>query len=359
MKKFLFYINFILILLIFSLTGCGEKLDLSQFPINGGGGGNISDTVYVQIYPEWGGYNNPKDILVGLEPLIYIADTDNNRIVQLDISGGFISAVEAKHPIRLAMDNNLDLLAIWDSITDIGDTINVVYRYRLYDGGGILSNAPRISFLTSAQPTPISSRRRKFTGISTFPDNSVLISRVGPDNSSFIDPDNSLIKVTGRNSLTSVQPLSGFQTTGNGIFSVEKTSSIITFRTNPTDFILTRNTTDFGFKVEWFEFDDVNGSYNPKFLPETNADIVRIQLGTPQKVAVDDNSNVYVIDSGRDSLYKFNNLGMIKGESFGGTGSGTNQFSSPFGIAVFNRVVYIADSGNGRIVRYKLSTDLN
>ena len=103
----------------------------------------------------------------------------------------------------------------------------------------------------------------------------------------------------------------------------------------------------------------MNGSYNPKYLPETNADIVRIQLGTPQKSAVDDNNNVYVIDSARDSLYKFNNLGALRSESFGGTGSGENQFSNPFGVAVFNRVVYIADTGNGRIVRYKLSTDLN
>lgn len=341
------------------LSGCGEKLDLSQFPINGGGGGNISDTLYVQIFPEWTGYNNPRDVIIGNEPLIYIADTDNNRIVQLDIGGGFVSTVDVLRPIRLAMDNNLDILAICDSITPLNDTINVVYRYRLFDGGGLIGQSPRVTFITSAQATPISSRRRKFTGVATFPDNSVIISRVGPDNSSLIDPDNSLLKVTGRNTITSVQPYSGFQTTGNGIFSIEKTSSVITFRANPTDFILTRNTTDFGFKVEWFEFDQVNGSYNPKYLPETNADIVRIQLGTPQKSAVDDNNNVYVIDSARDSLYKFNNLGALRSESFGGTGSGENQFSNPFGVAVFNRVVYIADTGNGRIVRYKLSTDLN
>ncbi|MFM8493662.1 MAG: hypothetical protein ACKOA7_08000, partial [Bacteroidota bacterium] len=37
---------------------------------------------------------------------------------------------------------------------------------------------------------------------------------------------------------------------------------------------------------------------------------------------------------------------------------GPFQFRSPNGVAYFRRVVYVADTGNGRIMRYKLSTDL-
>ncbi|MFY8132806.1 MAG: hypothetical protein ACOVOL_06180, partial [Bacteroidia bacterium] len=38
--------------------------------------------------------------------------------------------------------------------------------------------------------------------------------------------------------------------------------------------------------------------------------------------------------------------------------SGPAQFRNPEGVAYFKRVLYVADTGNGRIVRFKLSTDL-
>ncbi|MCH7495883.1 MAG: hypothetical protein IH825_07330, partial [Candidatus Marinimicrobia bacterium] len=33
--------------------------------------------------------------------------------------------------------------------------------------------------------------------------------------------------------------------------------------------------------------------------------------------------------------------------------------NNPRGVSVFNKIVYIADTGNNRIVRYKLSTDID
>nr|MBP9181087.1 hypothetical protein [Bacteroidia bacterium] len=44
--------------------------------------------------------------------------------------------------------------------------------------------------------------------------------------------------------------------------------------------------------------------------------------------------------------------------SFGGNGSGPFQFKDPSGVCYFKRMVYVADKGNGRICRYKLSTDI-
>jgi hypothetical protein len=58
-------------------------------------------------------------------------------------------------------------------------------------------------------------------------------------------------------------------------------------------------------------------------------------------------------------LYKFNNAGRMLVESFGSYGSGDKQFNSPMGVAHFSKVLYIADTQNNRIVRYKLSTDIN
>ncbi len=44
--------------------------------------------------------------------------------------------------------------------------------------------------------------------------------------------------------------------------------------------------------------------------------------------------------------------------SFGGVGSGPFNLIDPSGVAYLRKVVYVADKGNNRICRYKLSTDL-
>ncbi len=47
------------------------------------------DTVYVQLNPVWEGFNNPQDIYVGRDPFIYVADTDNDRVVMMNLPDRF------------------------------------------------------------------------------------------------------------------------------------------------------------------------------------------------------------------------------------------------------------------------------
>ena len=77
-----------------------------------------------------------------------------------------------------------------------------------------------------------------------------------------------------------------------------------------------------------------------------------------------------MLDAGKDSLFVFNQAG-VEGVapppgaessrpvrvSFGGTGAGPLQFSNPQGVAYYQRIVYVADTGNNRISRYRLNTD--
>ncbi len=356
--KYFFIPVCILTLWIYS---CSEKTDLSQFPIsNNGGNPVVSETTYVQQNPTFTGFNQPEAVLIGREPLIYVADTKNNRVVQMDLAGVEIGSIAVNNPTALAQDYNFDLLVIGDSVLNITfDTISVLYRIKTAEIGGVLSNATLLPMLGSDFPTPLSSRKRTFSGVGVFSDNSYILTRIGPDNSSSIDPDNALLKVAGRNPPPAVTVLSGFQVTGNGIYSIDKLSGVTTFENELTDFILIRNTTDFGFKVEWFLYDNIKGTYNPKFIPEDNVDILNKQLGSPAGITVDPNKNVYVVDEEKDSLYKYTSFGVYRKESFGGTGIGANQLQNPKGVSFFNKVLYIADTGNNRIVRYKLSTDLN
>ncbi|CAN5634128.1 hypothetical protein BH10BAC5_BH10BAC5_00940 [soil metagenome] len=349
------------VLFALSLYSCAPKTDLSEYPVtNNPNPVSTNDTSYVQQSPTWDQFNGPEDILIGKEPLIYVADTKNNAIIQMDLSGLQIGSLEFLHPHCLSQDNNFDLLVIADSVLSVTfDTVSVLYRVKTVAAGGIITTAEKIALISSDYPTPLTSRQRKFTGISTFPDNTYIVSRKGPNNSSSLDPDNAILKIRGVSSVTSVSLLTGFQAQGNGVYSIDKISSLWATPSNNTDFLLTRNTDDYGFKLEWFQYDNVNGAYLPKYLPEMNSDITRLQLSNPEDVTLDNNSNIFVVDAGNDSLYKFNSSGKILRESFGGRGTGTNKLNRPYGVAFFNKVLYIADTGNNRIVRYKLSTELN
>jgi len=86
--------------------------------------------------------------------------------------------------------------------------------------------------------------------------------------------------------------------------------------------------------------------------------------------AADGTNYLFVVDSDRDSLYVFNSRGVegvapppgardlrpVK-VSFGGLGEGPMQFNNPNGVAYYRRIVYVADTGNNRISRFRLNTD--
>ena len=362
------FLNILFLIPLLFCISCTDKTNLDQFPItNNGGGSGLGDVVYVQQSPTWNQFNQPQAVLIGREPLVYVCDTKNNRIVQLDISGVEIGALGIRNPTAIAQDYNYDLLAIGDSLyrrqnlpdtTVYYDTISVVYRIKLQPVQGFLSQASLLPLIGSDYPTPLTSRTRRFTGVAVYSNNTYLITRIGPFNTSSLDPDNAILNVTGINSVTNVTSLSGFQPTGNGIYSIANLSGITTFNNSTIDFIVTRNTPDFGFKIEWFVYDNLKGTFNPKFLPGENVTILDKQLGTPEGVCVDLNSNVFVVDNTLDSLFKYSSAGAYKPESFGGIGSGTNKLDGPMGVSFFNKVLYIADTKNNRIVRYKLSTDI-
>ena len=43
--------------------------------------------------------------------------------------------------------------------------------------------------------------------------------------------------------------------------------------------------------------------------------------------------------------------------SFGGEGAGPLQFMDPQGVAYYREIVYVADTGNNRVSRFRLNTD--
>ena len=71
----------------------------------------------------------------------------------------------------------------------------------------------------------------------------------------------------------------------------------------------------------------------------------------PMDVAVDAESNVYVIMSRNSEIYKYNDFGQYQGK-IGGQGKAALIF--PTSITIHNNVIYITDFGGKRIVKLNL-----
>jgi hypothetical protein len=62
----------------------------------------------------------------------------------------------------------------------------------------------------------------------------------------------------------------------------------------------------------------------------------------PGGVTVDNNGNIYVADSGNQRIVKFNSEGKFL-KSFGTKGQGPGEFLSPWQLAVYNNEIYVYD----------------
>ncbi|MCG8607614.1 hypothetical protein MJD09_21845, partial [bacterium] len=110
----------------------GEKFPLPEPSAIGDGTSAVDDTLYIQLSPIWGpetnatiyDFDQPRDILVGREPFIYVADSGNDRIVMLDLAGNLVGVSQTiENPIALTQDPKLRLLIVTDS--------NTIYRIDL------------------------------------------------------------------------------------------------------------------------------------------------------------------------------------------------------------------------------------
>ena len=104
------------------LLACGgDKFPIPQQPDTTDGTIAVGDTVYLQLNPVWGtengyGFNQPMDILLGREPLIYVADTGNDRILMLDLAGNILgSSQPIPGPVALTQDGKLRLQVVTNS----------------------------------------------------------------------------------------------------------------------------------------------------------------------------------------------------------------------------------------------------
>jgi hypothetical protein len=384
------------------MSGCERRLDIAPFiAANQQGSGSIGDTSYVEIYPPLGNFGSPRAVLVGNDQLIYVADYDNNEIVMLDAGGTVLGRVGIPHPTTIAQNTKLDLYVGGETIAPNGiDTIGAIYRIFLvrfdttyiaridtiigslgdttivkesrdtsYFYNHNLSTAHRkIVWQDAGRPN------RRFVGIAMFNgnkaslrDNDYLVARVGPDNTSFVDPDSRVLRFNRGDTL--ITPLGDLVTRpsgGTGITDIRNLTGIMIYP-GVWDFVVTQNADGVAYGAIPMTFTvtkDFEGwlpTYDPSNPLQRGTDFIRpYRFQNATAVTYDRRRReTFILDSELDSVVKFNQKGQFRSESFGRSLTGTSNFPAlnhPMGIAFSNDcTLYIADTGNKVIRRFKLS----
>jgi hypothetical protein len=338
------------------LPACSEHFSLSDLgapppPTSFG------DTSYVLQQPAWTGFSRPADVLVGIEPFVYVADAGNNRIVMLDLSGTAVGASAAlRNPVALAQDYRLQLLVCGEFDPTIGGqaaTFGAIYRIDLPAAGHDIARAPlrRVYF------DPLNPLRR-FTGVAVLADNSYYVTRTGPNNASIIDPDDAIMLFGKDDAPQPRVTWPAVSVDGTGLATVTQPTGVAVLPKRSTDVLFTQAGGKSLFRAQWLTLrttGDVS-QWESWFTPERDGAVDFLRVGLfhrPEDVTVDAAGNVYVVDAAKDSVFRFNPSGFID-QAFGGAA----LFRGPSGVAHFDRTLYIADTGNDRVLRFMLSTDV-
>jgi hypothetical protein len=246
-----------------------------------------------------------------------------------------------------------------------------------------------------ARPDPVETDEEvAFTGVAPLHDNRIYVSRRGPVNirNSSVLPHNAIMEFSpdGINTRT----ILALHPTVPSLRSAVDPSDVITYFNPPQQsglagndrFILAQapdDVSDMVFGVVAIrteetpdgivyrpDLDLIRPSANPEsgdgFLYEAFQFVRPVDLA----IAGDETGYIFALDAVKDSLFVFTGNG-IEGVapapgsgatrpvvvSFGGTGGGALEFQSPQGVTYLSEIVYVADTGNNRISRFKLNTD--
>ena len=366
----------------------------------------LEDVGYVPLSPFFvngfsGPFSNPVDVFVGFDQFVYVVDDAGLNV--LDLAGRPQALVPIDNATSVTQDRRLHTYVTAKRDTTLNDrtwNLPVIYRY-----SGLATGLPRLEQIIwhpfdddsrkFNRRDPISTDEEvEFTGVATLNDNRIYVSRRGPVNltTTTVLPHNAIMEFSaeGINTQTIVALNPNFPS----LRSAVDPADVLGYfqppqRSDPTPddrFLLSQAPID-GRQIRFsvVAIRPVVTSDGIEYRPDTRFlnsvgdpnrgdgwlfEEFKFERPVDMAMAGDETRYIFVLDAVKDSLFVFTGDG-IEGVapppgagssrpvvvSFGGTGSGALEFRGPQGVAYAEQIVYVADTGNSRISRFRLNTD--
>jgi len=394
---------FLLILTMFGMLACDtilqdilgvdEKFELPNVPQDTT---NYSER-FIQINPVWDSEffgltpDSIQDIHIGMDQLIYIADTGNDRILMLDKAGNIQGEKYIEHPLALSQDSRLNLL--------VANGTNTIFRIRLAEVNHVFADAPIDTideswfvglnpYLEDAQFVHVAAFGEEHFYTTDMAGNLVwqfchkCKTVIAENDTTYLvitDNDTTFVDTTIID--TMIYPTFGpiiFE--GSGLGTTQNPMAITSFFVpgdDPSETIQNRGClfTQDGDEillqgVEPVENDAGYQSVLPKDMSMDYVSLFNKNDNFLADVTVDRYGNIYVADAKMNKIWVLNQEGNQKESatssdshlqylSFGDS----TLFDSPSGITynsgLGDNVLYVADTGNNRILRFKLTSDFD
>lgn len=367
-------------LVVLAASACTHnKFDLPVIPPAEEQFPSLDDAEYVQLNPALDAqhgynFNHPADIYLGVDNFLYVADTGNNRIVMMDV-GGQVQGVSQfiATPEAITQNDSLQLLVV--------NKTNKVYRIDLFRHGHQIAAAPvELVFEQASEPD------RQFNGISVHNGFEYYVTVLDvSDSSTNFRAFSFIYDFNANHTLKGPLPM---HVNGTGLFSAIVPTGIVSLRERWLDISSQENTPEFIF-CQTGKTSLLTNNFKVQFIGSTVIEGDRVLapnvglIGTdlydsnlflaPEDVALDRSGFIFVVDAGRavsdpdtskpaPGFYRFSSTTGKMQQMVLGAGSGEMQFDHPKGIAVLpdveDQLVYVADTGNNRVLMFKLSNDL-
>lgn len=376
----------------------------------------VDEVAYSALLPFWDFFDAPTDVYVGYDELVYVTDSEGLHV--LDRSGRLYDTFEIEGGATSVTQDrllNIYVTARYDTVITAVDpqivwNLPAVYKIKNMN---VAEETEIVDILvhpfmdnsrsnTNAQQFRLDRSRSdneelvELTSVSVLYNNNIYVSRTGPRNRTgeAIAPDNTILvfqegESTGKMENTS--QIRALNPSNPSFLSAIDVQDITTFIGPPQrenmsqdlSFLVAQGSPDenIPFRVLWISavetIDGLEYRSNSSLLSRDTTraesflyDQFRFKNPTGIAYSADARGYIFVVDSETDSLYMFQSNGFeginpppgssarkAINVSFGGLGNGPRQFTNPSGVAYFREIVYVADTGNNRIARFKLSTD--
>lgn len=380
----------------------------------------IDEVGYAALLPFWVGFNQPTDIYIGFDELVYVTDAEGLHV--LDRAGRKYDLIPLRGAVSVTQDRllNVYVAARYDTVITAVDPeitwdLPAVFKIKNANGAGPIQFVDTLvhPFMDNSRSTTNSQRRRldrsradneelvEITGVTTLADNSIYVSRRGPSNTTgqAVAPDNTILVYneiydsegnrTGK--MQNVSQLRALNPATPTLLSSVSVNDISSFIGPPQRENISENLSlmvaqgaperDIPYRVLWVDAVETpdgleyrsNGTLLSRDTTRAESflyDQYKFKNPTGVAYSADARGHIFVVDAATDSLYMFQSNGFegvnpppgssitkVINVSFGGSGNGPREFNNPSGVAYFDEIVYVADTGNNRISRFKLTTD--